>query len=859
MLRTLALALAAALGPALAHAQQFPSRPAGGADPQSPPQGAQGSLGDLLRQRIQQSGMTAEQIRARLGAMGYSENVIDQYLSPASRGQPAPAPTLEVLSAAAALGFGDFAPAPEGAAGQVRDLVALTRSDSILLDTLGFVFGRDSIPTRADTGGVLRLDRAAVSRLSDWIRRPRLFGLDIFRRATSQFSTLTSGPVDPDYRLGPGDELVLILTGDVELAHSLPVTREGFIVIPQVGQIFVANLTLDQLRSLLYTRLSRVYSGVQRGAGGTTRFEITVARLRVSQIFVNGDVLRPGAYPVSGMSTAMNALYLAGGPTEQGNFRQVQVLRRGQTIRTVDLYDYLLHGNTRDDIRLEQGDVVFVPPRARRVQIAGSVLRPGIYDLAESEGLRELIQIAGGLLPEASTGRAHVERILPPEQREPGGRERTVVDADLVAVMAASPTEGFRLLPDDRVTIFPVTREVRNRVLISGNVWRPGPYSVGATTTLFGLIREAGGVRPDTYLERAHVVRLMPDSTRRLIPVNLSGVVQRDVSSSAPGVGAGAESDLELQEADEITIFSRSGFRGAREIAVFGNVNRAGTFLFRDSMTLRDAVMLAGGLRDEAYLLEAEIARIPARRRDPGDLAQIIHVPLDSSYVLDATGYLERETTPRGENPLLQPYDNIFIRRVPGWELQRYVTVTGEVRFPGRYALTRRDERLSDVITRAGGATADAYVRGGQVYRAEGRVGRIGIDFERILRSPNSRDDLVLMAGDSIHLPPFQAVVIVEGAVNNPVAVAYERGRSTSYYVDRAGGFTPQADRRRTYVIQINGMVFRRGTDPEPGARVVVPEKIQGEPIISTAIQGFTAVASLLTTALSMVILSRQF
>jgi len=814
----------------------------------------QRGLADLLRQRIQQSGLSAEQIRARLRAAGYPESAIDSYLSPSVAGQVGPAPSLETLRAATASGLGDFGVTTDSL-NALRRQVTLSVGDSILLDSLGIVLGRDSIPGKPDANGVLRLDTVAALRLSAWLRRPRVFGLDVFRRSTTQFSPVAAGPVDPGYRLGPGDELMLILTGDVDLVQSLPVTREGFVVIPQVGQIPVANLTLDQLRQLLYTRLARVYSGVRRGADATIRFEVTVSRVRLNQIFVNGEVVRPGSYPVSALGTVMNALYQAGGPTEAGNFREIRVLRSGQVARTLDLYDYLVRGITRDDIRLEQGDVVFVPPRARRVQIGGSVLRPGFYDLAEPEDLRELIQFAGGLLPDADRARAHVERILPANQREPGGRDRVAVDVDdLTAVMDAAAPRRFRLEPDDRIAIYPVATPVRSRVTLQGNVWRPGPYSLTAGMTLSRLLAEAGGLRSDTYRDRAHIVRLMPDSTRRLIAVDLRPLVGPD-GRAVPSPAAGA--DPELREFDEVTVFSSTGFRPVREIAVFGAVQRPGTFAFRDSMTLRDAVILAGGLRDEAYLVEAEISRLPETPDDTTALARLISVPLDSSYVLDATGYVRRETSGRGANPVLQPFDYIFVRRVPGFEAQRTVVVTGRVRFPGRYALARRDERLADILRRAGGVTPNAYVRGAQFFRAEGRAGRIGIDFERVLRDPRHRDNLPLFAGDSIHVPEYQPVVSVEGAVNSPVSVAYESGRGTGYYVERAGGFARRADKRRTYVIQPNGSVFTRRANPEPGARVVVPETPAGAPGTDWT-RLITSLAQVLASAVTLAILVRQ-
>lgn len=839
-----------------ARAQDIPPRPSGMTDAQIQQMIQQRGLGDQLRQRIQQSGLTPDQVRARLRAAGYSENLIDAYLGPATGGQAAPAPTAEILRAATALGLGDFTLQGDSMALR-RDSIFMTRSDSFLLDTLDLVFGRDSIPTRRDSLGVLRIDTAAVRVLAERIRRPRVFGLDVFRRATTQFTASTTGPVDPaDYRLGPGDELVLVLTGDVEQVHQLAVTREGFIVIPQVGQLAVNGLTLNALRTLLYQRLGRVYSGVRPGPNASTRFDVTVTRIRVNAVMVIGEVARPGTYAVSAAGSALNALYQAGGPTERGSFRDIRVMRAGQLLASIDLYDYLLGGATSRATRVESGDIVYVPPHGPQVTLEGQVFRPAIYEMKPGQGLRDLIVAAGGLLPEAYAGRATIERILPPEQRTAGGRDRMVLDVDLrTALDSTAPVVA--LASADRVRVMAINQPVRNRALVRGDVWQPGPVALSPGMRLSDALQAAGGVRSDVYLDRAHIVRLMPDSTRRMLAVDLRGIVAPSERGAAPQRGpmAGQPArDPELMEFDEITVFSRTEFRPGRQVSVFGSVQRPGPVTFRDSMTLRDAVLLAGGLRDEAYLLEAEISRVSS---SPETLATLIRVTLDSSYVVDRTGYLARPTGARGTDAVLQPYDNVFIRRVPGYSLQRNVVITGEVQFPGRYTITRPDERLRDLVNRAGGFTTAAYVRGVQFNRAEGRAGRVGIDVERVMREPSYRDNLILLTGDSIHVPQYQPVVVVEGEVNSPVAVAYVPGRDARFYVDRAGGETRRADGKRTYIVQPNGSVVTRGNHVEPGARVVVPQKFN-DPNRANVAQITATTMAFLASLLSIVVLAKQ-
>src|SRR3989449_2039359 len=365
----------------------FIASPAAG---QLPAGVSQGQLNpDVIRQRIRESGLSADQIRSRLRASGYPENLLDSYLgagSPQAGAQPGTAE----LSAIQALGFG-----PLGGSQQALDTGMIRWRG----DTLAF--------------------------------KSNVFGVDVFRRSTTQFLPLLAGPVPPDYHLGPRDVLVLILTGDVELAYTLQVTREGFVFIPQVGQVFVSSLTLEQLRDVLYTRLGRVYSGVKRSANATTRFDVSVANVRANQIFVVGEVAQPGAYQISSLGTVLTALYAAGGVTERAKLRGVEVQRSGKTIATLDLYDYLLRGDTRADVRLETGDVIFVPIHLSRVRVSGAVLRPAVYETKTGETLADMISAAGSFRPDAALERVKVERVLPPEARGAQTTARVTIDVPM--------------------------------------------------------------------------------------------------------------------------------------------------------------------------------------------------------------------------------------------------------------------------------------------------------------------------------------------------------------------------------------------------------------------------------------------
>ena len=768
-------------------------------------------LAAALRAQIQASGLSVEQIRARLAASGYPPNLLDPYLVGPTT--PGPPPSEQVSAAVRALGL----------------------------------TGLESEVAVAEPAAAAPSDTTGPGEL-------RRFGTEVFRRATSQFQPMLAGPVDRNYRLGPGDYLVLILSGDVELTHQLEVTREGFVVIPQVGQLFVSGLTLGQLEDLLYTRLGRVYSGVRRGPGATTQFQVTVTRLRVNQVFVLGDVVRPGSYVVSAAGTMLTALYAAGGPHDNGSFRAVQLRRGGQVIDTLDLYDYLLRGDNSRDLRLETGDVVFVPVRGTLVTVRGRVVRPGIYELKPGETLREVIASAGGFDEAALRRRIQIERILPPAQRRPGGRDRVVLDLD-AASFTAEEAPAFPLEPGDEVRVFEVADRRRSYVTVRGNVWNEGLVGLTPGMRLSDAIRVAGGPKPDVYLGQILVSRLRADSTR---------VQLRAVFADSLGT---VRDDLLVNEDDEIRIFSRTDFRPERWVAVTGAVRQGGRVPYREGMTLRDAVLLASGLTEDAWLGEAEVARLPAERT-PGVLAETVRVPLDSTYLVDrdpSGRYLGPPGLPapagRAAEIPLRPYDNVLILRQPEWELHRTVNVTGQVRYPGEYALRSRGERLTDLLARAGGLTQQAYPAGVAFYRRSPAIGRIGVDLPTVMEDPTHRENLVLASGDSIHVPEYSPVVRVEGAVNAPGAVAYVPGRDLDYYVYASGGYSRRADRGRAFVTQPSGKlesVQRRfllpdgKPNPHPGAVVTVPAREPEEKKEVASIIG--SIAQALASAVAIIV-----
>ncbi|HEY1953716.1 MAG TPA: SLBB domain-containing protein [Gemmatimonadaceae bacterium] len=817
-----------------------------------------------LRQRIMTSGLTPDQVRARLRAEGYPENLLDAYLPGSTSIPDSTTSSADVFAAITQLGIADTTEVDLLRCGIEPD--SLTVADTLpsgLVDTLA------NKRRLADRRRELR-DRCVAQRdsINKGLIKAKIdvdsgfviFGLDFFRNNTTQFDANLNGPVDANYRITPGDRLVLVLTGDVEASYTLDVTREGFVVIPNgVGLIPVNNLTMAELENVLYSRLGRVYSGVRRGPGATTHFYVTPARLASNQIFVTGDVLRPGSYRVSSAGTALTALYAARGPTDNGSLRNVLIRRGGAPADTLDVYDYLLNGNTAHDVRLTNSDLVFVPIHGPRVRVVGEIARPATYEMKANETLADAIRYAGGFKATAARRRVQIDRIVPPSQRPLGGRDRIVTD--IVSDQFTSGTgPSIPVFDGDVIRVFSVASRVRNRIFVAGDVWAPGSQGLSPGMRVSDALRLAGGVKPDVYLGQVLITRTQPDSSK----VQLRAAL-RDTTG-------GVINDIPLQEDDEISVFSRSEFRPTRYVAINGAVRKSGQFPYREGMTIRDLVLLAGGLDQSAYLNEAEVARLPANRAG-GVTAQTFRVPLDSSYLFERQPdgkYLGPPGLPAssGPNPevTVQPYDNILILRQPNWELQRTAVIAGEVKYPGRYTLTTKSERITDLIKRAGGITPDGYANGVVFYRKSNGVGRIGIELPEVLRDPKSLDNLPLQDGDSLYIPRYNAVVNVQGAVNAPVAVTWSPGKTIDYYIRAAGGPSRKADVDRAYVTQPNGKVDSRQNrfllpdgipKPSAGSTVFVPERDpldKGLDILSSA----GVIAQVLAGLATLVIAARH-
>ena len=679
---------------------------------------------------------------------------------------------------------------------------------------------------------------AAVADSADAVA-PKHFGYDIFALKPSSFEPLAFGPVAPDYLLGPGDELIVSVWGAQELNARATINREGFVVLPDLGQVSANGYTLQAFKENLEKRLSKIYSGISREGRGKTFVDVSLGKLRSIQVFILGDVVQPGGYTVSATSMLMNALYYAGGPTLKGSLRNIRIIRQNQIVHQADLYDYIAKGTRSQDFKIENGDVIFVPPIDRQVTLQGEVRHPAIYELREGEKLSDLLGLAGGLTATAYRARIQIERIIPFEERQPGQQEdRRITDLDLTRAGA-----DLELRDGDIVRVLRNRDILRNTVRLVGTaVYKPGTFEHRPGMTVADLVDEAGGLLGDAYMGWAHLVRERANKSRELQSFNLAAALRRDPAAN-----------LALQEKDEVQVFSIWDIRDPEKVTIQGLVRRPGTYEFLSGMNVTDLVVKAGGLRQSAYRVRAEVSRINPEAISEGKTAELLYVALGDSMHVET----------QASSFLLKKNDIVFIREIPNWSLQENIWLTGEVRFPGMYSLTSKTERLSSLIERAGGLETTAYLQAGVFVRKKDDTGRMAIDFERAMKSnprkPN-KYDLVLAAGDSIHIPREPKTVKVTGEVGFPSSVLWEEGRDMSYYIDQAGGLLSTADKDKISVVMANGRVQRPGfmasPEPDAGATVRVPRKPEDKD--TERLKTFASIVSVLSGAATTIYLISQ-
>nr|WP_310589801.1 SLBB domain-containing protein [Fibrisoma limi] len=631
----------------------------------------------------------------------------------------------------------------------------------------------------------------------DTIRRPVVFGASLFENANLSFEPNLRIATPRNYVVGPDDEITIDISGAASDNFRLKVSPEGAVKVPNVPPILVSGLTIEQAEQRIIDRLRKAgYQGLGTPGSGTYA-NVTLTNIRSIRVTLVGEVVRPGTYTISSLGTAFNALYLAGGPNpETGSFRRISIIRGNRVVRTIDLYDFILRGDRKDNIRLQDDDVIRVADYNTRVEMAGEVRRPAIFEVLPGETLKDVLSFAGGFSDEAYRATITLRRNT--------DRERRIV------TITEDQLAGFVPQPGDKFTVGRILNRYENRVQVVGAVMRPGDYALEpGVTTVRELINRAEGLRQDAFRNRANIFRERGDMERENLAFDLGKLMK------------GEAADIPLMRQDSVVIQSIRDLREAYYVMIEGAVNRPDTFDFVRNMSVSDLIAQAGGFQEGATASRVEIAR--RIRRDSAstpDNVIIFRFNLDRDLRLN----------PQDAGFILEPFDIAYVRTAAYYEPQQQVYIAGEIRHPGNYAILNRTERISNLIERAGGLKAGAYLPGAQ-YRRFGEL--VATDIRMVLENPNIEENLLLKGGDTLYIPGRSEIVKIEGAVLNPSATSFETGFTFNDYISQAGGYTDNARRSKAYVIYPSGrkdrtrrfLWIKSRPSIEPGSIIMVPFK----------------------------------
>ncbi|UBD76241.1 SLBB domain-containing protein [Parabacteroides goldsteinii] len=667
-----------------------------------------------------------------------------------------------------------------------------------------------------------------------------VFGREIFSNKNLSFEPNLNVPTPKGYVLSAGDELLINVWGDSELNLKLKVSPEGTILIPNLGPVSVSGLTIETAENRIRQELGRIMSTLSGDTDGANTFvSVSLSQIRSIKVNIVGEVVAPGTYTLPSFATLFNALYAAGGVNEIGSLRGIKVYRNSKEVAKLDVYDYLLNGKYNTNIRLEENDMVIVSPYDQLAVVQGKVKRNRIFELKKGETLSQLLNMAGGF-----TGDAYKKDVR--VKRKAGSRYQ-------IATVTEDKYPTFAMIDGDSLLVDSVIPFYENRLTVTGAVWRPGEYELNGTVhTVRQLVDQAAGLKGDEFAGRAQITRLNPDFTTTVIAVDIRGIL------------SGTSPDIELKPEDQLNIPSLFDLREPYTIKVSGAVNYVDTVLpYRNNLTVEDAIMMAGGLKESAATVNVEVAR---RIKDTktyentNRTAEVFNFALNDNLGLISTDGKKSDTV-----FTLEPFDEVYVRFSPGYQEQQVIKVNGEITFAGDYVLAEKNSRLSDIIAKAGGITPDAYVKGASLKRqlTEDEMRRletllqlsankqsrdsvalslenikdysVGIDLEKALTNPGSAHDVVLRDGDELYIPQFQSTVKISGAVTYPNSVTYTNGMSVKSCLSQAGGYNDIA-RKYPIVIYMNGKVattrkrfifFKHYPKVEPGSEIVVPAKTQ--------------------------------
>ncbi len=649
----------------------------------------------------------------------------------------------------------------------------------------------------------------------------KIFGHDVFNNENLTFESSMNLATPQNYRLGAGDEVNIDIWGASQESVSETISPDGTITIEGIGLIQLGGLSVSQAKAKLRRELGPRYQD--------SKIELSLGQTRTITVSVMGEVQVPGTYTMSAFATVYNALYMAGGPNDIGTLRNVKVFRNGRQISTVDVYDFLLNGKLTGDVRLQDNDVITVSPYEALVNITGKVKRPMFYEMKKTESAATLVRYAGGFTGDAYTKAIRINR--------KAGQQYSVFS------VGEFDMNGFKLMDEDSVSVDSTLNRYQNMVEIKGAIFRPGMYQVGGQiTTVKALVEAADGLKENAIGNHAVMHRMKADRSLEIKSIDIVGILE------------GTAADVELKNEDVIYIASREEEKLDQTVTIHGEVNYPGVYRFASNETVEDLVLQAGGLTNAASLTKVDVAR---RIIDPNATEASDTLAFTYSFSLNPDF-----TIPQGEKQfVLQPYDEVYIRRSPKYNEQQNVTIEGEVQFRGNYTLTSSNQRLSEIIKQAGGLTKRAYPQGAKLLRQMTQEERemletmlqtaqrnsgsdsidvrklrtlttfpVAIELDKAMANPGSDDDPYLREGDRIVVPRFTSTVSINGEVLYPNTVRYKAGEDADYYIDLAGGTTSTGKKSRTIIIYMNGMVAKadRKHKPAPGCQIVVPTKRKG-------------------------------
>ena len=728
---------------------------------------------EAAKKIIKESGMSEAQVRDEAKKRGYSEKQIDEMKDKILKDAPSEAPPK----------IDDIILLPELEESiEIKKLEAITIFDEpeeYKEELVSFESKPDFILEDSEDAGVLPY-----------------FGYDIFKQDPGIFQSSSVGAVDPDYLIGPGDEVIVMLWGETEFRQLLSVDREGFVFIPEIGQVFVNGLNLNLLESKLFRVFSQSYASLNpEGRKPTTFLDVSLGILRPLRVQVLGEVAQPGAYTVSPTATLFSALYYFGGPTTLGSLRDIHLIRAGKKIASIDFYDYLLTGKKPKDQKLQLDDVIFIPSRLKTVSIDGQINRKGIYEVKPNETLTDLIKFAGNLKATAYMERLQIDRIVPFEDRDSLGMDRMYTDVNLGQVLKSE--EGFELVDGDSINIFSVFDSRQNAVEIVGPVSRPGNYDLGASLKLSELIIKADGLLGSAYMKRVDIIRNRPDFTEELIKLDLEEVIKGN-----------PKYDIPLKGLDRVKIFDMREMVPNKFVSISGHVKRPGRYLLQENMTVYDLIFLAGGYADEGYKNRTYLKRSDFIRKKENSDEKIL-MPFSLDLVLNEEGIADT---------LLKPDDRIKIYSV--YEIEggpRYVTISGHVKRPGDYELFENNMTLHDLLFQAGGFDDPSYKSKTFLDRADlirfekDLFNKIIIPFHlgNVLSNTDDEQNFILLPEDKIQVYPNTVfnttnTVIIKGVVRLPGSYELKNNMTIKDLILEAGGLNEDVFRYRVEVARIN-------------------------------------------------------